>query len=308
MARDYSVETYTKQLRNRIISAGFKSNPNKPFLSQEVALQAVSGGFPTFTTSSDGSSLNITIPCGCDGGEMVVGAEPEKDMDNENYTNELDPFDYQAEFFPGMADFVDENIVQGDKAEEDRMIASYWDDLGNDVFDDWGYFFLYDPASGKYYFPLLSPQNQEDGILSTQTFVAFGRTFTITHGWAAMGIFKLDISVADTLPFRFGAYGNMGSDGDEEKRSLIYLTTIDGLVRPIYYHLDKERGDSEEILYSYFIPKSLSQNTSQPYRVKYNDDDMAMVTKELTSGLLVYFVKGVDTKVWVANDVIATLV
>lgn len=59
-------------------------------------------------------------------------------MDNDNYTYELNPIDLQSELFPDLTDFIDENIVKGDKTEEDRLIASYWDDLGSDIFDDWG--------------------------------------------------------------------------------------------------------------------------------------------------------------------------
>ena len=67
-------------------------------------------------------------------GGFPVGGEVEKDMDNEDYTQEFDPYDYQSEFFPGMADFIDENIVEGDKDPSDRLVASYWSDLGDDVF------------------------------------------------------------------------------------------------------------------------------------------------------------------------------
>jgi hypothetical protein len=127
------------------------------------------------------------------------------------------------------------------------------------------------------------------------------------HGWATQGIFKFDISVADNLPFRFGMYGNMGSNGNEETANLTYETTINGSSQTIYYHLDKEEGNNEEILYSYFIPKNLAENNSQTYVVNYNNDDMSMKSKEVTTGILVYFSKGVDTKVWVANDVNDTL-
>lgn len=61
--RDYTFDTYTKQLRNRIISAGFKQNPNKPFITQEVRIQATSGNVPIYSVS--GSTTNTIIPCGC---------------------------------------------------------------------------------------------------------------------------------------------------------------------------------------------------------------------------------------------------
>jgi hypothetical protein len=220
-------------------------------------------------------------------------------MDNENYTEEFDPYSYQAEFFPGMADFVDANIIAGDKIEEDRLIASYWNDLGDDVFDDWGYFYLYDVDTGKYYFPLINPQNQADGDFTTQIFNAFGRVFTIIQGWAVQGIFKFDITVNDNRPFRFGMYGNMGSDGDEDITNLTYSY---GTGNTLYYQYHAEEGDEEEILYSYWIPKKLSQNSSITYDFYNNNDDNSMMSKQITNGLLVYFAKKNDVKEWVVND------
>lgn len=241
------------------------------------------------------SKNNIT-----DGG-FTIGYEVNKDMDNTEYDNEFDPNDF-PNFFPNMQAFTDENIVLGDKNEEDRLIASYWDDLGDDVFDDWGYFYLYDVNSGKYYFPILNSQNGDDGEFYTQTFNAFGRTFTIKHGWAVYGIFKFDISVADNLPFRFGAYGNMGSDGDEFTQSLVYNYSIGEQNLKLHYHRDQEEGDYEEQLYSYWIPKNTLENSSQTYDIFYDDDDMSILSKPITTGLLVYFAKSNDVKDWVIND------
>jgi hypothetical protein len=233
----------------------------------------------------------------------IIGNEVDKDMYNAYYTDEFDPYYDYPEFFPDMAPFIDENIVAGDKNEEDRLIASTWDDLGNDVFDDWGYFYLYDVNSGKYYFPLINPQNQDDGIISTQTFNAFERTFTINHGWAVQGIFKFDISVADSLPFKFGAYGNMGSDGDEFTESLTQNYSISGQNTTLYYHHHQEEGDENEQLYSYWIPKNISENNEQTYNVYYDGDDMSIMSKPVTTGLIVYFAKSNDVKDWVINDI-----
>jgi hypothetical protein len=224
-------------------------------------------------------------------------------MGDDNYTYEFDPNRYQSTFFPGMTDFIDGNIVAGDKASDDRLTASFWNDLGNDVFDDWGYFYIYDVTSGKYYFPLISPQNEADGTITTQTFEAFGRTFTIKHGWTVQGIFKFDISAADDLPFRFGAYGNMGSDGDEFTENLTHSYTVGSTPLTLYYHHHAEDGDSNEVLYSYFIPKKVAENDAQTYNAYYDSDDMSMVSREVTGGLIVYFSKKNDVKEWVANDI-----
>lgn len=232
----------------------------------------------------------------------MIGYPPRKDMDNENYTEEFDPYDKQSTLFPDLADFTSDNIVQGDKTEENRLISSYWRDLGNDVFDNWGYFYLYDVTTSKYYFPILSPQNQNDGILTTQTFNAFDRTFTIEHGWIEQGIFKLNINVNDSLPFRFGAYGEMGSDGNEVINDIIKTYTINNVNKTLYYHSDIEEDNDIERLYSYFIPKNDADNLSKPYIILYDDDDMSMYTNSITDGITIYFSKGNDVKDYVIND------
>jgi hypothetical protein len=233
-----------------------------------------------------------------------VGENVNKDMENINYTEEFDPQEYYPQFFPGMAPFTDENIVAGDKSPDDRLMASYWDDWGDDVFDDWGYFYIYDVESGKYYFPLISPQNQDDGLIFTQTFNVFGRTFTIKQGYPVQGIFKFDISVNSNKPFRFGSYGNVGSDGDHIITNLIYPYTKSSTNLQLYYVKQAEDGDDEEILYSYFIPKKVSQNNSQTYNLyqEDGDDDNSLISKEVTNGLIVYFSKTNDVKEWIVND------
>jgi hypothetical protein len=244
---------------------------------------------------------------------ITVGGTVTKDMRNRNYINQFDPNDY-PQLFPDMAPFIEENIELGDKIEDDRLIGSIWRDLGNDVFDSWGFFYLYDVNSGKYYFPIINPQNQGNGVFNTQTFNVFERTFTITHGWAAQGIFKFDISVADELPFRFGGYGNMGSDGNYTTADLTQNYTINEQNLTLYYHKDKENNDNIEQLYTYWIPKNISENLVQTYYNIYGiregfegeiievEDLMSMMSKNVTTGLIVYFAKSNDVKDWVIND------
>lgn len=241
------------------------------------------------------SKNNVT-----DGG-FTVGNSVEKDMDNAEYIYEFNPNNY-PEFFPDMAPFINENIVVGDKNEEDRLIASHWSDLGDDVFDGWGFFYLYDVNSGKYYFPMLDSQNNDDGVFATQIFYVFGRTFTVIHGWSVQGIFKFDISVADDLPFRFGGYGDMGSDGDEFTEDLTQNYSVGGQSLTMYYHRDQEDGNDDEQLYTYWIPKKVSENSSQTYYNYYDGEDMSMLSKNVTVGLIVYFAKSNDVKDWVIND------
>ena len=297
-----SIANQPHKLENRYIpgsGVGARSIANRRALIRAITYR------PPATMPPSGliySKNNVT-----DGG-FTVGNEVDKDMRNRDYTYKFDPNDY-PEFFPDMAPFIDENIVLGDKNEEDRLIASEWRDLDNDVFDDWGFFYLYDVNSGKYYFPMLDSQNNDDGVFATQIFYVFGRTFTVIHGWSVQGIFKFDISVADELPFRFGGYGNMGSDGNYNTSHLTQNYSINGQNLTMYYHHDKENSDEIEQLYTYWIPKKVSENSAQTYYNVYGinpeedeEEFMSMLSKNVTTGLIVYFAKSNDVNEWVIND------
>lgn len=227
-------------------------------------------------------------------------------MSDEDYTYELDPMDYYPAYFPGMAPFTDANIVAGDKPSGDRILASEWSDWRDDVFDDWGFFYLYDVESGKYYFPLFSPQNQADGSIFTQTFNAFGRVFTIKQGYPVQGIFKFDISVNDNKPFKFGAYGNMGYDSNGESSNLIYPYSISSTNLNLYYAKQGQIAKPIETLYTYFIPKKVSENNNQTYDLypvnPLGNTNSFIISKVVTNGLIVYFSKTNDVKQWVVND------
>lgn len=95
------------------------------------------------------SNNNTTI------GDFVVGSEIEKDMNYSNYTDEFTPSNY-PDLFVRLEPLIDENIIIGDKEENMKLISSYWDDWGNDI---------YDVNPRTYYFSLFNPQNQDDGII-----------------------------------------------------------------------------------------------------------------------------------------------
>lgn len=240
-------------------------------------------------------------------GDIFMGELHRADMSAEDYTQEIDPSSYQEEWFGDMAPFIDENILAGDKSSENRLIASRWDDLGGDIFDDWGYFYFYDPSLGKYYFPIFDPMNRPSGVINTQVFEVFGRTFTVDHGWAASGVFKIDITSSTSDPFRFGAYGNMGSDGSTIYEHLTY----DGGDMTMYYHHNWENNNPNEHFYSYFIPHEESERLTRTYRVGYEQDEgevgndnMNIISNEVTNGLTVYFSKTYDVHDWVYNNYI----
>jgi hypothetical protein len=282
---------------------GASSISTRRALSRRATIFRSLPAIPPPSTPEIYSKDNITI-----GGEFTIGNEVDKrigvgerdyGMKNAPYTDRFDPNDFPL-LFPDMAPFTEANIVAGDKG-EDRLQASYWADLGDDVFDDWGFFYLYDVLSRKYYFPLINPQNGDDGVIYTQTFNAFGRTFTIKHGWLVQGIFKFDILAADGLPFRFGAYGNVDSNYVAE--SLMHNYSIDGQNLTLhYYDYYVPNEDPGERFYFYWIPTKISENSAKTYDVYNDGDDLSMRSKEVTSGLIVYFSKTNDVKEWVIND------
>ncbi len=239
-------------------------------------------------------------------GGLTIGNSATKDMETHSYQGPYNPAAFQSQFFPGMANFVDGNIVQGDKTVNDKNTASYWRNLTfelfRNMFTQWGNFYIYDVATGKYYFPILNPVNQADGSLTTQTFNVFGRTYTIRHGWAVQGIFKFDITSSDSSLFRFGAYGTYATIQYTASQNLTY--NIGGTGNTLYYH----RSYSSNVVlpnqfFSYFIPKNLSENNSQPYNVYYVDNNKSnTVSTPISSGLLVYFSVINDVKEWVVND------
>ena len=234
----------------------------------------------------------------------VVGGIVEKDMDNANYTNELNPFDTQSSLFPDMADFIEDNIEVGDKNELDRLNASYWNDLGNDIFDNWGYFFFYDVARGKYYFPLLTPQNQNDGNITEQYFTCFGFQFYIIHGWQTQGIFMMDVGCSDSaFDFRFGCYGNWGAGNDDAINYDMTASYGDG--QTLFYHRYEDSDNSESVMYSYFVPYRDSDKLTQTHQCRVypeNNDENSLITKVIREGVKVYFSALNDVKEWVITD------
>lgn len=267
------------------------------FARRAKAFRSAPKRVPPLTPPSSGIfSLNKTTEDG-----LTVGNSVDKDMRDRDYKYEFNPNNYPT-FFTGMAPFIQSNIITKEEDDENIIYASLWRDWDDDVFDDWGFFYLYDVDSGKYYFPLINPKNQDDGIFATQTFNAFGRTFTIKHGWCVQGIFKFDISVDDNKPFRFGAYGNMGSDGDEVIEYLTQPYSLGSSNLTLHYFKNQEDDDDTEIFYAYFIPKNIQQNRAQTYVHDNDGEDMSLKSNEITQGLLVYFSKTNDVKDWVIHD------
>ena len=216
-------------------------------------------------------------------GGFTVGASITKDMDLANRTSNL-------AYIPGNSNLT--------------SIRNYWSDWGGDIFDTWGFFYIYDVGNNQFLSPQLSPINQADGVISTQNFTINGRTFTIKHGYPVQGIFKMDVSVNDNLPFIFGTDGNMGSNGSTANSNYTHAYTLRSQAMNLYYNYNVQLTTTTEALYSYFVPYEISKNqASMPYiSYVYGGDSLAIHSVEVLKGITVYFAKQNDVKNWVVND------
>jgi hypothetical protein len=187
-----------------------------------------------------------------------------------------------------------------------------WSDWQGDIFDGWGFFYLYDVSSSQYYIPTMNPVNQSDGVIITQSYSAFGnRTFTIKHGYPVQGVFKFDISVNDDKEFIFGAYGDMGTDTATQNTNLSSSYSVSGENFTLYYNRNLQTGTSTEIFYTYVIPYETDKNKSIITFTKNNAgpginsgglEVYSFYSKNVKNGLLVYFSKTNDVKNWIVND------
>jgi hypothetical protein len=181
--------------------------------------------------------------------------------------------------------------------------ADSWSDWGDDIFDSWGYYYLYDPAQDNYLGLSFNTKNQADGTFSTQVFTFNSRTFTITQGYPVQGIFKFEIRCNDDQPFVFGEGGNMGSDGSTANQDLTYNYTLDGVNLTLWYNHNYQVGNPTEQFYSYFVPFLVEENNTKTYTdTLIGSDDLYLYSVECTHGLTVYHSKTNDVKEWVVYD------
>lgn len=184
-----------------------------------------------------------------------------------------------------------------------NLSSSYWIDWGGDIFDQWGFFYLYDPQSNNYLGLQFTQRNLADGVISTESFTFNGRNFTIKHGYPVQGIYKFDISVNDDLFFVFGEAGNMGSDTDTSNTNLTQSYTLSGLNLTLYYNFNTQTSNPIESLYSYFIPYLPVHNTTKTYSDSLvGSDNLYLYSNQVKKGLTIYHSKRYDVKNWIVND------
>jgi len=262
----------------------------------------LTGGFTLYqsqTTSSATSSVYIISNWYTSSLGFTIGASILKDM---NLSSSLQVVPSQI---------IGDYIYPGTSTPPTSGLQR-WSDWQGDIFDNWGYFYLYDVDSNSYYVPLLHPVNTSDGVINTQTYSAFGgRSFTIKHGYPVQGIFKFDISVTDDKEFVFGGYGDMGSDSATVNTNLSSSFLLNGNSYNLYYNRNVQQGVAAEQFYTYVIPYEPEKNTNVITYNKQNSgpginngslEVYSFYTKNLKSGVTIYFSKTNDVRNWVVND------
>jgi hypothetical protein len=195
-----------------------------------------------------------------------------------------------------------------------------WADWGGDIFDHFGFMYIYDPAAPigeKYTYIILDNINTADGELYTQdvTFnpgsTEYSREFTITYGYPVQGIFKLTVAPSDSNfgHFRVGMYGNMGSDGGTVFSPLTtqYIHNSDLMTLHYAVNMEGQSVTNNENLYMYMIPYDRSQQASPAYVAEYDGDFLSLYSTEVTLGINIYLAKEFDVANWVIYDLNGTL-
>ena len=189
----------------------------------------------------------------------------------------------------------------------------YWHDWGGDIFDAWGHWYIFNPANNT--FEIIEPAstnfNKADGVFSTDTLTLHSKTFKVVHGWAAQGIFKMDIACTsdETFQFALGHYGNMGSDGATQNSDRTHSASWGTL-----HYNHNNQSNSQEFFYVHVIPKKKADNdtfsidSTGLFTAVFGSDNLAIWTGAFTHGFTCYYIKGSNNTTgsmadWVANDI-----
>jgi hypothetical protein len=196
-----------------------------------------------------------------------------------------------AAYLPGNVDF--------------EASRSYWPDWGDDIFDSWGFFYLYDVVENNYRAIVLTEMDSADGVQNTATFSLNGVTYTVKYGYPVQGIFKFDVTSSDrNREFVFGFDGNLGSNGTTTNSNLSQAYTLEEQSLNLHYNYNYQGSLPSENFYTYFVPYERSKNKStRPFvRYLYGTDNLALHSVGLKKGVTVYISKQNDSKDWIIND------
>jgi hypothetical protein len=181
----------------------------------------------------------------------------------------------------------------------------YWTDWGDDIFDSWGFFYIYDPQVGNYLAINMANMQEADGVISQETFSLNGRTFTVNYGYPVQGIFKIDVIVNDRdSDFIFGMDGNLGSDSATINSVLSQDYSLGGQDFKLHYNYNYQGTNPPEKFYTYFVPYELLKNkTTRSYtRHLYSTDNLSLYSVPVKRGITIYVAKHNDVKNWIIND------
>ncbi len=196
----------------------------------------------------------------------------------------------------------------------------FWADLGDDICDEWGMWYIYNPAdqtASHIQFGFLNGPNE---FVYSETQTHHGKTFTIKHGWLVQGIFKLDVECSDAdFQFTIGMYGNLGSDSTTTNEDKRYNASWG----PLNYNFNRTNSGNAlntDPFYTYLIPKLKSYNdaitlsgtnfTAGVTTTIQDTDHLAIWFDTLKVGATMYFVKGASGNIttshmntWIENDI-----
>ena len=196
-----------------------------------------------------------------------------------------------AAYIPGNFDF--------------EAVRSYWPDWGDDIFDGWGFFYIYDVIANNFRAVVLPNMNSADGVQNTATFSLNSVTYTINYGYPVQGIFKIEVISSDrSREFIFGLDGNLGSNSTTINSNLAQDFSIGGQSYKLHYNYNYQGAVPTEKFYTYFVPYELSKNkeTRSFTRYLYNVDNLSIYSAEVRRGITVYIAKQVDVRDWIIDD------
>ena len=191
----------------------------------------------------------------------------------------------------------------------------YFSDLGNDVYDNWGYFHLSMPG-GHYVRLDLSGGNQADGVFTereqTYIYTTPNPTFYIKFGHPVANGWMLQVvcKSSPTQEFRLVCGGNMGSDSNTNVRNTsLQGNMYNGNSRYINAreNCDSSSFSSEEQVRWWMVPLKYDNTYFNYQDIGYgvSGDNHYIWSNMVTGGLTFYMSKGNDTNpshYWVLED------
>jgi len=213
-------------------------------------------------------------------------------------------------------------------------VSYRWGDWGGDIFDNWGYFYVANSSSTTAVaIPIGSTTEflptSTDAYQRTFTWSALGKNFQGVSGYLVSGLYRIMVTCEDpTFEFRFGCFGNMGSDSGTNRNSFqidqqyitqtpsspaagFPYTSVAEIGWPLYAVRNfQSTSTSSEQFHVYHMPMDAAtykNATPQQLFTEYDgpggssDDDFGFQTNALKIGHVIYFEKGNNfarSRVW----------